>query len=93
MGLIKALESRADDLKLEFVTARLLHEEHERKDNLLTPDVGEKALLSKHDRPNQRSLKPKRKGKKEKPKEGKAKQDCESYKASCSHDDFGHRKV
>ena len=62
-ALITALESRADDLKLEFVTARLLHEEHKRKENLLTPDAGEKALLSKHDRPNQRSLKPKRKGK------------------------------
>ena len=60
-GLMTALESRADDLKLEFVTARLLHEEHKRKQNLFRPDAGAKALLSKHDQPNQRSLKPKRK--------------------------------
>ena len=62
-SLITALESRADDLTLEFVTARLLHEEHKRKQNSLTSDTGEKALLSKHDRTNQKSFKPKRKGK------------------------------
>ena len=62
-GLITALESRADNLTLEFVTARLLHEEHKRKESLSTQDAGEKALLSKHDRTNQRGFKPKRKGK------------------------------
>ena len=62
-GLITALESRADDLTLEFVTARLLHEEHKRKESLSTPDAGEKALLSKNERTTQRNLKPKRKGK------------------------------
>jgi hypothetical protein len=61
-GLITALESRADDLKLEFVTARLLHEEHKRKENLLTPDAVERALFSKHDRSGQKT-RPKRKGK------------------------------
>ena len=62
-GLITALESRADDLTLEFVTARLLYEEHKRKENSLTSDAGEKALLFKHDRTNQKSFKPKRKSK------------------------------
>ena len=62
-SLITALESRADDLTLEFVTARLLHEEHKRKETSSTSDTGEKALLSKHDRTNQKSFKPKRKGK------------------------------
>ena len=55
-SLIIALESFADDLKLEFVTARLLHEEHKRKENSLTSDTGDKALLSKHDRTNQKSF-------------------------------------
>ncbi len=45
-GLITALESRADNLTLEFVTARLLYEEHKRKESLSTQDAGEKALLS-----------------------------------------------
>ena len=43
-GLITALESRADNLTLEFVTARLLHEEHKRKESLSTQDAGEKAI-------------------------------------------------
>ena len=30
--LITALKFRADDLTLEFVTARLLHEEHKKKE-------------------------------------------------------------
>ena len=62
-SLITALESRADNLTLEFVTARLLHEEHKRKENSLTSHTGVKVLLSKHDRTNQKSFKPKRKGK------------------------------
>ena len=45
-SLITALESRADDLSLEFVTARLLHEEQKRKENLSSFDGGENALLS-----------------------------------------------
>ncbi|CAB3993668.1 gag-pol poly [Paramuricea clavata] len=63
-SLITALESRADDLSLEFVTARLLHEEHKRKETIPTSDCGEKALLStKYDQVNPRNPKPKRKGK------------------------------
>ena len=56
-SLITALESRADNLTLEFVIARLLHYEHKRKENSLTSDTGKKALLSKHDRTNQKSFK------------------------------------
>ena len=62
-GLITALESRVDDLTLEFVTARLFHEEQEQTVSLLTPDAGEKALLSKNEQTTQRNWKPKRKGK------------------------------
>jgi hypothetical protein len=63
-SLITALESRAGDLSLEFVTARLLHEEHKRKETIPTSDCGEKALLlTKYDQVNPRNPKPKRKGK------------------------------
>ena len=63
-SLITALESRAGDLSLEFVTARLLHEEHKRKETIPTSEGGEKALLStKYDQVNPRNPKPKRKGK------------------------------
>ena len=62
-GLITALESRADDLTLEFVIARLLHEERKRKENLSAPDAGEKALFSKNDRGNQKNFRNKKKGK------------------------------
>ena len=62
-SLITALESRGE-LSLEFVTARLLHEEHKRKETIPTSDCGEKALLStKYDQVNPRNPKPKRKGK------------------------------
>ena len=63
-GLITALESRADDLSLEFVTARLLHEEQKRKESNESKDIGEKALLcqkSKNDKV--KNTKFKRKGK------------------------------
>ena len=63
-SLITALESRADDLTLEFVTARLLHEEHKRKEKSSSFESGEKALLSsKGNRVSERFPKPKRKGK------------------------------
>ena len=62
-SLITALESRADNLTLEFVHARLFLEEHKRKENSLTSDTEEKPLLSKHDRTNQKSYKSRRKGK------------------------------
>ena len=61
-GLITALESRADGLTLEFVTARLIHEEHGQKQSLFTLDGGEKALFSQYDRMNDKNLKLKRKG-------------------------------
>ena len=51
-NLITALESRADDLTLEFVVARLLHEDYKRKENLSSADAGEDALLSKNERNN-----------------------------------------
>ena len=54
-NLIMALESRTDDLKLEFVIARLLHEEHKRKENSLPVDNTEKALFTskgkQHEKP------------------------------------------
>ena len=62
-GLITALESHADDLTLEFVTARLLHAERKRKENLSSLDAGEKFLFSKNDRGNQKNFRNKKKGK------------------------------
>jgi hypothetical protein len=52
------------DLSLEFVTARLFHEEHKRNETIPTSEGGEKALLStKYDQINPRNPNPKRKGK------------------------------
>ena len=55
-NLIVALESRADDLNLEFVIARLLHEERKRFE--VSVDLGsamEKALITTKEKSDSRS--------------------------------------
>jgi hypothetical protein len=47
-SLIVALEARADDLTLEFITARLMHEELRRKEGGLPSGGSTKALLAGH---------------------------------------------
>ena len=45
-NLIIALESRAEDLTMDFLVARLLHEEHKRKGEIAVSDATEKAMGS-----------------------------------------------
>eukprot|EP00794_Sanderia_malayensis_P011679 gene11679-12889_t len=52
-NLIVALESRADDLNMEFVIARLLHEERKRCEVSSDPDIAmEKALMAAKEKPS-----------------------------------------
>ena len=63
-NLIVALESRADDLTLEFVIARLLHEEKKRSEtSVYLGDAMEKALVASKANPSSQAQKPSKKGK------------------------------
>ena len=63
-NLIVALESRADDLTLEFVIARLLHEEKKRSEtSVYLGDAMEKALVASKATPSSQAQKPSKKGK------------------------------
>ena len=54
-NLIIALESRAEDLRMDFLVARLLHEEHKRKGEIAASDATEKAMVSFKGKPGKQA--------------------------------------
>ena len=54
-NLIIALESRAEDLTMDFLVARLLHEEQKRKGDIALSDTAEKAMVSFKEKPKEQA--------------------------------------